>query len=222
MRGAATFLHILLFGYWLGADVGVYYASRFVVRATEPMPGRIVAVRILHVVDLAPRICLILILPTGVAVAVGSAARGAPTVALVAVWLASGVWLWLMLADYRRRPGRFGDLVHRLDLGVRSALVVGLLGFAAYAFVVGGESRPRWLAGKLAAYALCIAGGLAIRAKLTPFGVAWTELLRNGSSPRVEGDLSRALRGTLPYVFAIWVLVIVAALLGVLKPGAVT
>lgn len=221
----AILLHIVLFAYWLGGDLGVFYSSRFILKPELSVQARGIAVKIMHVVDMAPRICLVLFLPSGVTLmAADDLGRdvfgGWP---LAAVWLLSLIWLWLVIADYRRRPGRFGDLVHRTDFTVRCALVAGLLGTAAYTFAAdepfGVTSNPKWLAGKVAAYALCIAGGLMIRVKLRPFGAAWGKLLTEGSDPEVERDIRGAVQGCIPYVLAIWALVVLAALLGVVKPG---
>ncbi|MDL4772539.1 MULTISPECIES: hypothetical protein [Thermomonosporaceae] len=221
----AILLHIILFVYWLGGDLGVFYSSRFILKPELSTAARGVAVKIMHVVDMSPRICLVLFLPSGITLMasddLGRDMFGGRR--LAAIWIFALVWLWLVIADYRRGPGRFGDAVHRTDLIVRGALIAVLLGGAAYTFVAdepfGVTSDPRWLAGKVAAYALCIAGGLAIRVKLKPFGAAWGTLLAKGSSPEVERDIRGAVQGSIPYVLAIWVLVVVAALLGVVKPG---
>jgi hypothetical protein len=177
-------------------------------------------------VDMAPRICLVLILPSGVTLMAASEYGrdifgGWP---LVAIWVAGLSWLGLVIADHHRRPDRLGVLVHRTDLVVRLVLVVGLLAVAGYAAVAarpfGVTTNPIWLAGKVAAYAVCIACGVAIRLRLAPFGPAWAALVAGGSSPDVERRLRKSVRGTLPFVYVIWALVVVAAVLGVVKPGS--
>ncbi|MGC4956014.1 hypothetical protein ACLQ2P_22550 [Actinomadura citrea] len=222
----AILLHIVLFAYWLGGDLGVFYSSRFILKPELSAEARGVAVKIMHVVDMSPRICLVLFLPSGITL-MASDDLGRDVFGgwrLAAVWALALVWLWLVIADYRRGPGRFGDLVHRADLAVRGALIVVLLGAAAYTFAAdepfGATSDPAWLAGKAAAYALCIAAGLMIRVRLKPFGAAWGTLLATGGDPRVERDIRGSVQGSIPYVLAIWTLVVVAALLGVVKPGS--
>jgi hypothetical protein len=222
----AILLHILLLTYWLGADLGVFYASRYVTDPTVPLAGRMVATKVMHVVDMAPRVCLVLFLPSGVTLmALDEFGRdlfyGWP---LALVWIASLIWLALVVLDYRRSPQRYAQLVHRVDFGVRIALVVGLLAVSAYAFVAsepfGVSTNPKWLAGKVAAYGLCIFGGLMIRVKLRPFGKALAELQTSGSTPEVERAIHGSVRGSIPYVLLIWAMVLVAAFLGVVKPGS--
>ena len=226
MRNFAIILHLILFAYWLGADLGVFYASRFVTRPDLSIPARAVALKVVDVVDMAPRICLVLILPSGVTLMAASEYGGEifggwP---LLVIWIAGLSWLGLVIADHRRRPDRLGTLVHRTDLVVRLILVFGLLAVAGYTVVAerpfGVTTNPLWLAGKVAAYAICIACGVGIRVRLAGFGPAWATLVAGGTTPDVERRLERSLRGTLPFVFVIWALVIVAAVLGVVKPGS--
>lgn len=225
-QSLAILLHILLLTYWLGTDLGVYYTSRFVTDPETSIPARLVAGKIMDVVDMSPRICLVLFLPSGVTLmALSELGRdvfgGWP---LILIWIASLGWLALVILDHRKQPERFADLFHRTDYVVRILLVLGLLGVAAYTAIAsepfGVQSNPKWLAGKVAAYALCILGGLMIRVRLQPFAPAFAKLMTSGSSPEVEGQINRSVRGTLPYVYLIWFLVLLAAFLGVVKPGS--
>lgn len=220
-------LHLLLLTYWLGADLGVFYASRFVLRPELSVQTRTVVARIMHVLDVSPRICLVLFLPSGIALIaehpLGRATFGGG-VRQAALWLLSLAWLGLVLADYRLQGAGVGRLVRRVDLAVRYALVAVLLGAAAYTVLVpapfGVSSNPDWLGLKVGAYALAIACGIAIRARLRPFGVAFAELSRSGSSPAVEAALAGSLRSAIPFVLVIWALVLAAAVLGVAQPGS--
>jgi hypothetical protein len=226
LQNLAIVVHLILFAYWLGSDVGVFYASRFVTRPDLSIEARTIALKVMDFVDMAPRICLVLILPSGVTLMAASEYgreifSGWP---LVAIWVAGLAWLGLVVADHYRRPDRLGALVHRTDMVVRLVLVAGLLAVAGYTAVAarpfGVETNPIWLAGKVAAYAICIACGVAIRVRLAPFGPAWAALVAGGSSPDVEQRLRSSVRATLPFVYVIWALVIGAAVLGVVKPGS--
>jgi hypothetical protein len=226
MYHAALLLHLLLFTYWLGADLGVFYSSRYVLRADLPPASRAVALKIMAWLDVAPRLCLVLFLPSGVTLmALDDYGRdifsGWP---LVGVWAAGLAWLALVVADHLLHDSPVHELVRRLDLAVRFAVVIGLLASASYALVsahpFGVDTNPKWLGGKVALYALAIASGIAIRFQLRPFARAFGRLVTDGSSPEVERDLRGAIVGSQPYVAAIWLCVLGAAVLGVFKPGA--
>lgn len=225
LHSFAIFLHILLVTYWLGSDIGVFYASRFVVNPKVSPAGRSIALKIMNMVDLAPRVCLILMLPSGVTLMAASPLGrdifyGWP---LALAWIGSLIWLGLMLVDFFKCPAKHADLVHKLDWIVRISVVIGLLAVSGYTFVVdepfGVTTNPKWLAGKVAAYAISIFGGIMIRVSLRPFGPAFAKLMSEGSSPEVERDIQGSMRRAIPYVLLIWVMVLLAAFLGVVKPG---
>ncbi|MFF3611543.1 hypothetical protein [Streptomyces sp. NPDC002580] len=218
-------LHLVLFVFWLGGDLGVYVSSRYVLAADLPFAARRTALRIMGVLDLGPKICLVLFLPSGITL-MALDPHGAPDLlngwTAGAAWAGAGCWLWLTVTDHHR-PGH-RTWVRRADWTVRIALTAALLATAAYTLVAaqpfGVDTRPRWLGAKVALYALAIACGLGIRVRLRPFGPAFAALAADGSTPATERALRSAVNGCVPYVVGIWSCVLAAAALGVLKPGA--
>ncbi len=57
--------HVLLFVYWLGGDIGVFYSSRYVANPALSIEARATALKIMAWIDEIPRICLVTILPVG-------------------------------------------------------------------------------------------------------------------------------------------------------------
>lgn len=225
LHSFAILLHILLVTYWLGSDLGVFYSSKFVVDPSITPAARATAMKIMHMVDLAPRVCLILMLPSGVTLmAAGDIGRdifyGWP---LALAWIGSLAWLAIMLIAFFKSPAKHADLAYRADWVVRIAITVGLLAAAVYALIVespfGVDTNPKWLAGKIIAYALCIFCGIMIRVSLRPFGPAFGALMTTGSTPEVEAGIGGAMKRAVPWVYSIWVLVLIASFLGVFKPG---
>ena len=225
LHSFAILLHILLVTYWLGSDLGVFYSSKFVVDPTITPAARATAMKIMHMVDLAPRVCLILMLPSGVTLmAAGDIGRdifyGWP---LALAWIGSLAWLAIMLIAFFKSPAKHADLAYKADWVVRIGITVGLLLAAFYALVVdspfGVDTNPKWLAGKIIAYALCIFCGIMIRVSLRPFGPAFGALMTTGSTPEVEAGIGGAMKRAVPWVYSIWVLVLIASFLGVFKPG---
>jgi hypothetical protein len=223
----AVFLHVVLFAYWLGGDVGVYYASRYILKSDLGPEARAVSTKIMHGVDIAPRISLVLFLPSGVTLmALGPLGDEffIQGWLLVLVWVCGLAWLTVSLIDYRGGDTPMARLSQRADLVVRYALSAGLVGVAIYTMLAaepfGVDTNPKWLGGKVAAYGLCIFCGVMIRRQLLPFGPAFGKLVTSGSTPEVEKAILGSIRRCEPWVYGIWTLVLVAALLGVVKPGS--
>ncbi|MFF0493688.1 hypothetical protein ACFYTQ_32110 [Nocardia sp. NPDC004068] len=222
-------LHLVLFVFWLGGDLGVFYSSRYVIDPARPPAARATALAIMSGLDLAPRICLVLFLPSGVTLMAldphGAHAFGIalfPWWFVVAVWLIAAVWLALTVAAHRTH-GRFPAVV-RADLALRLAVVAGMGVAGIYTLIAdepfGVTTNPRWLGGKILLYTVAITAGLGIRITLRPFGSAFGRLMSSSSDDGVERVLRGSVNGCLPYVWVIWGSVLAAAALGVLKPGA--
>ncbi|MDX6744365.1 hypothetical protein [Actinocorallia sp. A-T 12471] len=222
-------LHIVLFVFWLGGDLGVYYSSRFVLKPDLAPASRATALNIMSGLDLGPKITLVLFLPSGVTLMAmdphGANIGGHDIFAwplVVLTWLFAFGWLAATIVDHRTH-GRF-PWVRKTDWTIRITLITALFGMAAYTFFAaepfGVTTEPKWLAGKVFFYALAIACGLGIRIALRPFGPAFASLMQHGSTPETESALKRSIDGCVPYVFGIWASVLIAAVLGVLKPGA--
>jgi hypothetical protein len=218
-------LHLLLLTYWLGADLGVFYSSRYVLKTELGTQARMTSLKIMVWLDMAPRICLVLFLPSGVSLmaasSYGEQFRWWP---LVAIWVFSLAWLGLVLADHHYAGTPTGARIKNLDLLVRFGVMAGVIGAGLYTLLVdepfGVTTNPKWLGAKVALYGCAIACGVLIRFKLKPFGPALGQLATTGSTPEVERDLQRSIKGSVPFVLGIWVLVIAIAALGVIKPGA--
>ena len=226
MYDLALLFHVLLLTYWLGADLGVFYSSRYVLKPELGTEARATALKIMAWLDVSPRLCLVLFLPSGVTLmALDDYGRekfyGWP---LAAVWLASSVWFALVLADHLMHNPPLQAKVKQLDLLARFVVITSLLGVSVYTLLAdepfGVQTNPKWLGAKVGLYALAIASGVAIRFQLKPFAPAFVALMTTGSTPAVERDLRRSIVGSQPYVAAIWFCVVGAALLGLAKPGA--
>jgi hypothetical protein len=71
------------------------------------------------------------------------------------------------------------------------------------------------------AYGTAIFCGVMIRRSLRPFGPAWVALVTSGTStPEIEAGIGGAIERSEKWVYVIWVCVIGAAILGIVKPGA--
>jgi hypothetical protein len=223
----AVLLHIILFAYWLGGDVGVYYASRYIIKSDVGPEARAVSTKIMHGVDIAPRVSLVLILPSGITLMAEGPLGDEFFVHgwwLALVWVAGLAWLAVSLIDYRGGNTPIARLSQKADLLVRYTLSAVLVAIGLYTIFAtdpfGVETNPKWLGAKVVAYALCIFSGVMIRRQLLPFGPAFGQLVTSGSTPEVEKAILGSIKRCEPWVYSIWTLVILAAALGVIKPGS--
>ncbi|QKX18511.1 hypothetical protein [Microbulbifer sp. YPW1] len=198
-------LHNLCFVYWLGGDLGTFYASRYVTRSDLSPQARNTALTIMMGCDQGPRFCMPLILPLGLQMAHMS---GQFTVAAGWLWLAwafSLGWL-LMVATLHFAHGKsFVPALTRFDFYFRVGIIVLLLSLAVYALISNVIFPSDWLAIKLGIFALLVLCGLMIRVRLKSFGAAWGKLMSGDESDSVNRSIRSSIASCRPFVYAIWV-----------------
>lgn len=209
-----TFVHVVLFAYWLGADLGVFYASFIVTDASASVAARAAAARILFALDQAPRVAMTLTLPTGVHLAWALRLIDLDAWLIAALWLVSLAWLAAVVALHRLGGRPFAARLARVDFAFRVVLVAGLSGVAMTALATGRLVALPFVAFKLLAFAAIVACGLMIRVKLAPFGPAWARLVSAGPDPATDATIRNSLRACRPFVVTIWFLLLLSAALG--------
>lgn len=208
-----TLLHVLVFVYWLGGDLGAFYASHILTDRTQPTPARAAAAKVLSAVDMAPRTALILAAPTGLHLAALKSWLTVSDLQIAVVWLASLAWLALAwIIHLRHAPPR--AFARRLDLVLRwSAIAILLVGASGLLM-----EAPLFIRLKLVILALAIFAGLMVRVVLAPFGPAFVRLVSGDGDDAVNNTLETTLQRARPFVIGIWALLLLAATLGIATP----
>jgi len=213
---ALTLLHILVLVYWLGGDLGAFYASTILTDTRKSAAARAKAGLILNAVDMAPRTALILAFPTGFTLAVHLGHWAAPGWQVAAAWVASLAWLALAWSLHlTHAPPQ--AMARRNDLAIRWLFLAKLVAIAVAPGVLGLD-LPLFLRLKLAILAAAIAAGLAIRVVLAPFGPPFLALVRGEPTPQTDAAIAAILGRARPFVVALWLLLLAAAFLGLAKP----
>lgn len=204
--------HLLLLVYWLGGDLGTYYASRFVADSSSTPAARTVAARIMLGVDMAPRLCMPLMLATGIQLAAMQGWLAWPPVTLVACWGVCGAWLLVVVLIHHHGSSERGKRLASVDFAFRVLVLTSLLLWAGWSVLAG--ALPGWLAFKLFCFALAVACGLAIREVLRPFGPAFALMASGRGTAEVDHTISRTIARCKPFVWMIWALLVLSAAAG--------
>lgn len=213
-----TWLHILLFVYWLGADVGVFLVMSFVKNPKLSYETRATLIRLGFLIDQFPRVCFALILPVGMQLARNLNLYPSPDWLLVLAWTVGILWsaLHLVVLAWKgttlaRRLLRINQLCELLLGGFFIAVgTLSLLGDTPIA--------ADWFALKLLLFGLVFWVVLGIDVVFQPF----TMILRmgpEGSTPAKERQLTRATNITMVWALLLYGLILAVAFLGTVKPS---
>jgi Na+-transporting methylmalonyl-CoA/oxaloacetate decarboxylase gamma subunit len=217
LDGVFLLLHLLVFAYWLGGDLGAFYSSRLLVDAERSPEARAAAATILMNVDMAPRMGLIFAFPTGFALAIQRGWMGVDPVWIAPAFVVAALWAvaaWLV--HLKTGPH---ELAGHLDAGVRW-LVLTALTVAALLSFAGLYNLPLFVALKLLLLALAIACGLMIRRALKPFAPAFGALVSGQGDTAGDEVIAASLAHAKRYVLVIWLMLFAAAALGVWTPAS--
>ncbi|TQV84837.1 hypothetical protein FKG94_04425 [Exilibacterium tricleocarpae] len=212
-------IHILLFCYWLGGDVGVFYSSRFVVDPRLCRETRLTAARIMLGCDLIPKICMSLMLTAGGLLTEFNGIAHPPW-QMAAIVLLGPVWLSLVLVLHFKHNAAFIPALTRIDFHFRWLVILALVVSCIYSITSGRLAEAPWVVAKLLAFAFLIFCGLMIRVNLKGFSATYAKLVRDSYTDADNQLMIRSLARVKPWVITIWVVLVVQAVLGIAKPGA--
>lgn len=211
-----TLLHVLMFTYWLGGDLGAFYASSFLTDPRRTVPERMLALTIINNVDMAPRSALILALPTGLLLAAEKGWLTLPVPVLAGATVLTLAWLALAWRVHLAHGTAEG--ARKVDIAVRWLMLAGLVG-TGLATLTGLLALPLFLGLKMLALAGCIALGLLVRVLLVPLVLAIREMVTTGPTAQTDAAIAGVIARTRPAVMGIWVLLVAAAVLGLATPA---
>ena len=212
-----AYVLMVLFGYWLGADVGLYLVMFFVRNRSLSFETRATLIRLAFYIDQFPRVTFALILPVGMHLARDLGLYPLPNWLMALAWTAGILWSALHLAVVKYKGTAFArsllriNQVYELVLG-GFFIVVGTLSLAN-----GTPIEAGWFATKLLLFGLIFWVILGIDMVFQPF----TTILRmgpDGSTPEEEREVTRATNITMAWAVLLYVLVLTVAFLGKVKP----
>lgn len=212
-----AYAHILLFVYWLGADVGLYMVMAFVKDAKLSFETRATLIRLAFYIDVFPRVTFALILPVGLQLAHNLDLLPVSPNQLATVWLVSVLWgaSHVAIVAWKGRP-----VVHRLvQVNKFYELVAGafFIGLGGISLLSGAPIEAGWFAAKLLLFGLVFWVILGIDTVFQPF----TTILRmgpDGLTPAQEQRVTQMTNRTMAWALLLYLLIAVVAFLGRVKP----
>jgi hypothetical protein len=213
-------LHLLLFCYWLGGDIGVFYSSGFAADPALSLEARMTAAKIMLALDLVPRLCGAVMLTVG---GVLSEFIGVehPGWQLTGIILLAPIWLALELILHFRQGTPLGRSAQKFDSPFKWAIVIGCIVSVAWSFTTGRLDEAPWVGYKILVFAAIMICSLMINKTIGPYVVGIQRIAEGQISESETAAMAVSLRRCKWAVVGIWIGLIIAATLGVVQPGGV-
>jgi len=215
--------HLLLFVYWLGGDMGVFYSSGMVIDPKLSNSARVTAAKIMIDLDFVPRICMTLMLTVGGLLSSYNGVEHPQWQTIGFILLGPG-WLSMVLYLHFAHGTPLSKIVTKIDFWFRWFLVAYLLWSVIYSFMFTDKlANAPWVGTKLLVFAAMVFCGLMIRVYI-PGYIQGIMALRKDIDQRTLSDemnatMSKSLAKCRPFVLAIWAGLFLECWLGVAKPG---
>lgn len=215
-----VYVHLLLFAFWLGADVGVFLLGQhFRKRDRYTLDQRIALLQLLVLVDMAPRSAWALMPAVALSVTALGGWWAIPVAWLAIAWLGSGLWLWFVWDAHRHDQTPRAARDRRIEAGLRGGFGLFFFILGAWSLAAGAPLASHWLAWKALLFGCIFVAAIMIDATFRPVGAQLATLLREGSSDETEIPLRKTMDRTRLWVWLIYVLLVVTSWLGVAKPS---
>ena len=218
MYVAWKYLHLLLFVFWIGTDVGVLLLARKFRDASLSVDARVALLQQALVIDLLPRICFVIMLPAGATLARSAGLIEVPALHLAVLWVAAIAWLALGLTAAKNADKPAGPALQKAHWTVLALIGLALIAGGGWLTAAGLPDTAPWLGAKLVLYGLVCLAAIGIDWAFMPIGPATVKLVTEGSSPALEATITATVNRALLFVYTLYALVLGAALIGVAKP----
>lgn len=212
------YVHIILFVYWLGADLGVFFAARYVARADLALDERLRFLELLLKVDMGPRTALILMIPVGFTLAADLGIAPFVDGWLPAIWLFCIAWLGLAWRLFLAPLHAAATTLQRIDRVIRQAVIVAFLTLGLISLSGRGPVGAPWLAAKFVLFAGVVTLGLMLRGVIRDWVAGFAALRKSDQIERANEMIARAHHRAARLALGLWVLVAATAFIGVTKP----
>lgn len=214
-----VFLHLLLFVFWLGADVGVFILGQhFRKRQKWSLPQRLALLQLLVNVDIVPRSAWALMVPLTLTMVDAGGWWELPIWAIGLAWIIGGIWLWLVWDAHIHDQTERAKRDNRIESVLKIGLTIFYLSLGIVSLVKGAPLAPLWLATKAFMFGLIFAAAIMIDVAFKPVGPLLGKLIREGSSDATEIPLRRTMDRTRVWVWVVYTLLLGTAFFGHIKP----
>ena len=210
--------HILLFVFWLGADLGVAIAGAHFRRRTYSVEQRLAILKLLVATDMGPRSAWALMVASTISLVHVAGYWVIPAWGLLLAWAISLFWLWLVWAAHKAGQTPKATNLKKIEMVLKWLLAAFYLGLGILSLVKGAPLMEGWLAAKALVFGLIFVAAIMIDIRFKPVGPLLMKLIEEGSGGPVEDPLLTTMNKSRFWVRITYILLVIVAFLGTTKP----
>ena len=204
----ALLLHLLLFAYWLGGDIGVFYSSGFAINPKLSRGARQAAGTIMMNLDLIPRLCLSLMLTVG-GILTHYYGIEHPLWQMIGIILLGPIWTCALIYIHFNEGTDLVKKMTKIDYYFRWIMVFTLIASVTYAFIFTDRlAENPWVGAKLIVFAALIFCGIMIRKYIGGFITGIHNIVTDNINEADDIAMAASLSKARIFVLTIWFLLL--------------
>ena len=211
------FLHICMFVFWLGTDVGVMLCSKKSVDPALSIEARFQMLEMALKIELLPRVMWVMALPFGVHLSATLGYINPSLTTITLMWVFTFAWLIINVGGAANLNKEWGQNLSKINRYIVALLGLGLIIVSISSFIGNGPYDPNSVALKVGLYGLVNLTILGIEIAFFPLGQSFDRLAIEGSSTDLETEISGGMSKTLQWVHATYMLIFIVAFIGATK-----
>lgn len=198
------YLHILMFVFWIGTDLGVFLSARRATDASLPFESRVMLLHWALRIELLPRVMWKAALPLGVMLSVDMGLLQLGDAGIAMVWLFTIAWAALSVTGAYKYDQPIGH-----KLGHYNNIVTGIVGASLIALAISSalgngpfDAGATWLLWKVGLYGLINLMVIAMILAFDPLGPAFGQMAAEGSTPELERTITSVMNRSTIIIWA--------------------
>lgn len=216
---AWKYLHILMFVFWVGTDMGVFISCKKSTDPNVPIDARFMLLHMALRIELLPRTMWKAALPLGVTLSREMELINLSDMSLALVWLFSIAWWGISMYGAWHYDKPIGHKFAKL-----TNLLTGIVGVTLIALAISSNmgngpfvADATWLQWKIAIYGVINLMVVAMLYVFDPMGIAFGRLAVEGSTPEIEETISTIMDRATVTIWTTYILICVVGFIATTK-----
>jgi hypothetical protein len=212
------YAHVLMFVYWLGADLGVFTLALALKNPAYSVEQRVLLMRMSLLIDLTPRAAMALIAPVGLYLAETLGLVSVPNWLNAIIWVTAFAWIAGEIVAFRNM-GK--PLMMKIYMGTGTLFVIIFLACTWYGIQslrLGEPFMANWLAIKVLLFGQVFLVSSLMAVCYAPVEAIFKEMQANGSTPELEARVCKQVNRGAVVTVTLFLLLATIAFMGQAKP----
>lgn len=212
------YLHVLLFVYWLGGDLGVFALALTLKNKDYSVEQRMVHMRLSLTIDMIPRVCMATIGPVGLWLARQLELVSYPDWVGMVIWIVAAIWIAAEFTAFKNFDKPIALKMYMITGVIFLAAFLGFGGYGLYSLSNGEPFIGLWLALKVFLFGMIFLVSIMMAVFYAPLEAIFATMLNEGSSPELEAKVAKQVNRGAFFTVLLFILLATMGFLGLAKP----